>query len=149
MKLKTLLFLVTLGFLVPTISFGSPAINTEDNVAGLVSMDEMVADKTYTAEELKILQKEEKQQVRMERRMARVEKFMNSKLGQKLLGGLDDPVDKWFWFWVIGWGAGIILTVIAGATLTAGSFGVLWALAYLGWLAGSVSLIIWLVKKFS
>ena len=149
MKLKTLLFLVTLGFLVPTISFGSPAINTEDNVAGLVSMDEMVADKTYTAEELKILQKEEKQQVRMERRMARVEKFMNSKLGQKLLGGLDDPVDKWFWFWVIGWGAGIILTVIAGATLTAGSFGVLWALAYLAWLAGSVSLIIWLVKKFS
>lgn len=149
MKLKTLLFLVALGFLLPTISMGSPTINTEDNVAGLVSMDEMVADKTFTAQELKILQKEEKQQLRMERRMARVEKFMSSKLGQKLLGGLDDPVDKWFWFWVIGWGAGIVLTVIAGATLSAGSFGVLWALAYLAWLAGSVSLIIWLVKKFS
>jgi len=149
MNLKTLLFQVALGFLLPTISMASPTINTEDNVAGLVSMDEMVADKTLTAQELKILQKEEKQQVRMERRMARVEKFMNSKLGQKLLGGLDDPVDKWFWFWVIGWGAGIILTVIAGATLSAGSFGILWLLAYLAWLAGSVSLIIWLVKKFS
>ena len=149
MKLKTVLFLLALAFMLPSLSVASPTINTEDNAAGLVSMNEMIPDKTLTAEELKMLQKEEKKQLRMERRMERVEKFMNSKLGQKLLGGLDDPVDKFFWFWIIGWGAGIVLTIIASATLSAGSFGILWLLAYLAWLAGSVSLIIWLVKKFS
>jgi hypothetical protein len=149
MKLKSLLFLVTLALLLPSLSYATPAVNTEDHQAGIVTMDEMVADKVLTAQELKTLKKEEKKQVRMERRMERVEKFMNSKLGQKLLGGLDDPVDKFFWFWIIGWGAGIVLTIIASAALTSGSFGVLWLLAYLAWLAGSVSLIVWLVKKFS
>ena len=141
--------MIALILALPTLSSASPVINTEDNPAGLVTMDEMVADKTLTAQELKVLKKEEKKQIRMERRMARVEKFMSSKKGQKLLGGLDDPVDKWFWFWIIGWGAGIVLTIIAAAALTSGTFGILWLLAYLAWLAGSVSLIIWLVKKFS
>ena len=141
--------MIAMVLALPTFSVATPVINTEDNTAGLVTMDEMVADKTLTAQELKVLQKEEKKQIRMERRMERVEKFMSSKLGQKLLGGLDDPVDKWFWFWIIGWGAGIVLTIIASAALASGTFGVLWLLAYLAWLAGSVSLIIWLVKKFS
>src|SRR5688572_18358736 len=114
MKLKSLLFLFALSLMMPGMSSAS-SINTEDNPAGLITMDEMIADKVLTAEEIKVLQKEEKKQVRMERRVARVEKFMNSKWGQKLLGGLDDPVDKWFWFWIIGWGAGIVLTVIAAA----------------------------------
>lgn len=149
MKLKTLLFLVTLALLVPSLSIASPAINTEDNPAGLVTMHEMVADKVLTAQELKTLKKEEKKQMRMERRMERVEKFMQTKMGQKLLGGLSDPVDKFFWFWIIGWGAGIVLTVIASAALLSGGFSILWLLAYLAWLAGSISLIIWLVKKFS
>jgi hypothetical protein len=149
MKFQALLFLIALAFMIPSLSIASPVVNTEDNVEGLVTMDEMVADKVLTAQEIKVLKKEEKQQVRMERRMARVEKFMQSKMGQRLLGGLDDPVDKFFWFWIIGWGAGILLTVLAAATITGGGFGVLWLLAYLAWLAGSVSLIIWLVKKFS
>ena len=147
MKLKALLFLFALSLLMPGMSSAS-SINTEDNQAGLVTMDEMIADKVLTAQELKVLQKEEKKQVRMERRMAKVEKFMQSKLGQKLMGGLDDPVDKWFWYWIIGWGAGIVLLVIATASLGTG-FGILGILATLAWLFGSVSLIIWLVKKFS
>lgn len=149
MNVKSLLLLFAVAMMMPCLSTGSPVINTEDNAEGLISMNEMVADKVLTAQELKVLKKEEKKLVRMERRMERVEKFMQSKLGQKLLGGLDDPVDKFFWFWIIGWGAGIILTVIAAAALTTGTFGVLWLLAYLAWLAGSISLIIWLVKKFS
>ena len=149
MKLKSLLFLVSLALLLPSLSRATTPVNTEDNPAGLITMEEMVVDKVLTAQELKTLAKEEKKQVRMERRIERVEKFMQSKMGQKLLGGLDDPVDKWFWFWIIGWGAGIVLTIIASAALASGTFGVLWLLAYLAWLAGSVSLIIWLVKKFS
>ena len=149
MKLQALLFLIALAFTIPQLSIASPVVNTEDNVEGLVTMDEMVSDKVLTAQEIKVLKKEEKQQVRMERRMARVEKFMQSKMGQRLLGGLDDPVDKFFWYWIIGWGAGIVLSVLAAATITGGGFGVLWLLAYLAWLAGSVALIVWLVKKFS
>lgn len=149
MKLKSLLFLISLTILVPSVSRAAVVVNTEDHPAGTITMDEMVMDKTLTAQEIKMLQKEEKQQVRMEKRMARVEKFMNSKMGQKLLGGLDDPVDKFFWFWIIGWGAGIVLSILAAATLTGGGFGVLWLLATLAYLAGSVSLIVWLVKKFA
>jgi len=146
MKFNSLLILISLALLLPSMSMAAPSVNTEDNPAGLVAMDEMVANKALTAQELKTLQKEEKNQVRMEHRMARVQKFMNSKMGQKLLGGLDDPIDKWFWFWVIGWGAGIVISIIAGA---AGGFTLLWALASLAYLAGSISLILWLVKKFS
>lgn len=149
MKCKLLHFLISVSILLPAMAFAAPIVNTEDQPAGIVTMDEMVADKVMTAEELKVLQKEEKKQLRMERRMERLEKFMNSKLGQKLLGGLDDPVDKFFWYWIIGWGVGILLSIIAAATLTGGGFGILWLLAYLAYLAGSVALIVWLVKKFS
>src|SRR5687768_10015647 len=148
MKLKTLLFLVTLAIVLPSMSIAAPAINTEDRVAGLVSMDELTTDKTLTAQEIKILQKAEKQQVRMERRMARIEKFMSTKMGQKLLGGLDDPVDKWFWFWIIGWGAAIVFSILAAAS-SAGGFGILGALSLLFGLGGTVALIVWLVQKFS
>lgn len=149
MKLKSLLFLISLTLLLPSMSMAAPSINTEDNPAGIVMMDDMVADKALSAQELKTLKKEEKQLERSERRIARVEKFMNSKMGQKLLGGLDDPVDKFFWFWIIGWGIGIVLSILAAATITGGGFGILWLVAYLAYLAGSVSLIVWLVKKFS
>lgn len=149
MKFQALLLPVALVFLSPVMYAASPVLNTEDNVAGIVTMNEMIPDKAPSAQELKVLRKEEKKMVRMERRMQRVEKFMNSKLGQKLLGGLNDPVDKWFWFWIIGWGAGIVLSILAAATVTGGGFGALWLLASLAWLAGSIALIVWLVQKFS
>jgi len=149
MKLNFLLTLIFLALLLPSISIASPAVNTEDNPAGLVAMDQMVIDQALTTQEIKTLKKEEKNQVRTEHRMARFEKFMNSKMGQKLLGGLDDPIDKWFWYWVIGWGAGILFSIIASAVITGGGFGILWLVAYLCYLGGSVALILWLVNKFS
>lgn len=149
MKLKTLLLLMAFAAFTPAVSFAAPTINTEDQPAGLISMHEMVADKALTTKELKVLKQEERKQLRMERRMARLEKFMNSKMGQKLLGGLSDPVDKFFWYWVIGWGVGIVFSILAAATLLSGGFSILWLIAYLAYLAGSVSLIVWLVKKFS
>lgn len=149
MKFQALLLPVALVFLTQVTYATTPVANTEDHVAGIVTMNEMIPDKAPTAQELKILRKEEKKMARMERRMERLEKFMNSKLGQKLLGGLSDPVDKWFWFWIIGWGAGIVLSILAAATVTGGGFGALWLLASLAWLAGSIALIVWLVQKFS
>lgn len=80
------------------------------------------------------------------------------KFAQKVakIGGLGDPVDKWFWFWIIGWGAAILLSIIASVVLVgaafSGGFGigaVLYIFAYLAGLFGTVSLIVWLIKKFS
>ena len=65
---------------------------------------------------------------------------------------LQDPVNKWMWFWILGWGAGLVLTIIAAATVASGSlggFGIVYGLASLAFLFGTISLIVWLVKKFS
>jgi len=63
------------------------------------------------------------------------------------IGGLGDPVDKWFWFWIIGWGAGILLTAILPQFASLG-----WLFQLIGSLAGvfgTVSLVVWLIKKFA
>ncbi len=67
---------------------------------------------------------------------------------------LQDPVNKWMWYWILGWGAAIVLSIIAVATVTASvggatSFGILYLLASLLGLFGTISLIVWLVKKFA
>ena len=146
MMLKPLLLIVSLAFLVPSLSMAAPAVNTEDTRAGIVTMDELNESKVLTTAEIKAMKAGEKKQLRMERRMARLEKFMNTKMGQKLLEGLNDPVDRFFWYWIIAWGIGLILILLAAGT---SGFGVIGVLATLAWLAGSVSLIVWLVKKFS
>lgn len=48
-----------------------------------------------------------------------------------------DPVEKWFWFWIFGWGLGLIVLFLP----------VLWYLSSLLFLFGTISLIIWLIKK--
>ena len=78
--------------------------------------------------------------------MAKFQKFMQSKKGQKMLGGLDDPIDKYFWYAVIGWGAAIVFAIINSAINILGIFTLL---ASLFALAGTVALVIWLIKKFS
>ncbi len=67
-----------------------------------------------------------------------------------------DPVQKWMWFWIFGWSAAILLSIIGAVVAVGGAlsggFGIGAILVLLGWLAGlfgTVSLIIWLVKKFS
>ncbi len=84
-----------------------------------------------------------KKEFKAQKRMAKFEKLFKK-------AGVDfsDPVNKWMWFWIFGWGAGLVLSILAAATVTSG-FGALWLLSSLCWLAGSVSLVIWLVKKFS
>ena len=50
-----------------------------------------------------------------------------------------DPVQKWMWFWIFGWGIGLVLLFVP----------VLWVLSSLFFLFGTISLIVWLVKKAS
>lgn len=157
MKLKNLLLLFGFALLAQGVTFAnSNVINLEDHKEGLISLEDAASHSSLT----KSLQKESKQlerkQKRTAKKMARLQKFMSSKKGQKLLGGLDDPVDKFFWYWVIGWGAAIVLSIIASAVAVggvfSGGFGAAYIIALIGWLlglAGTVALIVWLVKKFS
>jgi hypothetical protein len=57
------------------------------------------------------------------------------------IGGIDDPVDKWFWYWIIGWGAAIVLSALHSGWI----FGVLSGLAVT---FGTVALVIWLIKRY-
>ncbi len=98
---------------------------------------------TVSAEQMKI----NKKAFTMQRREAKATHIL-SKSGIDL----QDPVNKWMWFWILGWGAGLVLTIIAAATVASGSvgsFGLVYGLASLAFLFGTISLIVWLVKKFS
>ena len=66
-----------------------------------------------------------------------------------------DPVDKWMWFWIFGWAAGLLLSILAVAFATGGVYGggfgiaaILATFSWLAWLFGTVALVVWLVKKF-
>ena len=102
--------------------------------------------------EIKKQARQEKRMERHQKRMAKIQEWLNNK-------GLDidlqDPVEKWMWFWIFSWGAGLILGIIAAASITggiySGSFGIaalLGTIGWLCWLAGLAFLVIWLVKKF-
>jgi hypothetical protein len=160
MKIKYLLLTLSLALVVTT-GYAGNSVNTEDNPGGGVLMEDLMADKATLKAEKQLdrqLLKAEKQEYRAEKRMAWFSKVINKKMAKsknKALGGLDDPVDKYFWYWLIGWGAGLLLTIIASAIAVGGAFsggfGVAWVLFLVGWLCwigGTVMGIIWLVKKF-
>jgi hypothetical protein len=137
-----------LHFLITTFAYDLSAtipVNTEDIVAGEICMYEMVYDKVLTKGEMKILRKEERKLLRTEKRMERFQRLLQSPKIQQRIGGLNDPVDRWFWFWIGGWGIGLLLTILTGGMLASGGIGILW---FLFFVAGSVSLVVWLLKKF-
>lgn len=116
----------------------------EANSAAAVAADKM------TKKELRQQKRMLRKQNRMQKRMERLQRFMEKR-------GVDfsDPVDKWMWFWIFGWGAGLLLTILApilfvstGSLTGLGAAGIIWLLASLAYLFGTVSLVIWLVKKF-
>ncbi len=89
----------------------------------------------------------DKKQLRVQRRLLKLQHLLTSEKGMSMMGGLDDSVDKFFWFWLIGWGAGFLMILIGSAIVT-GGFGILSILGVLFALGGTLSLIAWLVKKF-
>ena len=55
---------------------------------------------------------------------------------QKAAIDLDDPVDKWMWFWLLSWGASIVIGILLSGWL-----------ARLLFAAGTIFLIIWLIRR--
>ncbi len=99
--------------------------------------------------------KEGKKIKKIEKQLGKLESKIKKKLSKKALKGdradvdFEDDVDKWMWFWIFGWGLGIVLPVLA-SVLSLGLVSTL--IGLIGALAatfGTVSLVIWLVKKFS
>lgn len=161
---------MTFGLFTLALSADSSAdnvINSEDHAEGVVSMHDA---NTLTKAELRAQKRQERKLLRQERREFKREKrranaieHIQKKLVKKQeklakkgesLGGIGDPVDKWFWYWLIAWGAALVLNIVfwAAATSGAGLFSGGWLLigllSTLLWLGGIVCLIIWLINKF-
>lgn len=129
------------------------AINTVNNTVagnGVALPIELASGHGMTRTEAKAIQKAEKKQVRTQKRIAMVQKYLAKNMAKKAID-FKDPVNKWLWFGVFGWGAGLVLWILAAAVTTGGGFlggGFLGLLASLAWLFGTVAFVIWLVKKF-
>ncbi|MFQ5447497.1 MAG: hypothetical protein ACE5FF_11235 [Saprospiraceae bacterium] len=134
--------------------------------ASAVSLTKKGETETMTRQDVKssafvpgenLTKRQERRLKRGERRLNKLEKKLNKRgKSLKALGiDLSDPVDKWMWYWIFGWGAALVLYIIASAIATgsvySGGFGIAVLFAYLGWIAGlfgTVALVIWLLKKF-
>jgi len=133
MPLKTVFLILCTVFVVQ----GAFAVNSAPTVKGEgepVTLTTKKMDKKILKQEKKAF----KQQKKIERRAKVFNIIASSPAAKKALGGLNDPVDKFFWYWVIGWGASIVLGAIPGGFLV----------AWIPFLAGAVFGILWIIKKF-
>ncbi|MEO5583751.1 MAG: hypothetical protein ABIR66_13755 [Saprospiraceae bacterium] len=122
------------------------AVNSVKNLVpgnGIELQISNVKSNTLSNVEARAIQKAERKEFRNQKRLAMVEKFMTKKMAKKAID-FKDPVNKWLWFGIFGWGAGLLLWIIAGSVFSGG----IGLLASLAWLFGTVSFVIWLVKKF-
>lgn len=132
-----------LSFAVNTVEKSLPINGTEKKIT-------LVESKTLTKSEAKAIQKLERKEAKNQKRLALVQKMMMKNYAKKAVD-FKDPVNKWLWFGVFGWGAAFVLWILAAALVTGGGFlggGFLGLLASLVGLFGTISFVIWLVKKF-
>lgn len=85
-----------------------------------------------------------KKQARLEKRIAKMQK---KAAAQDV--DFNDDTQKWMWFWIFSWILALIFPIIGIITGGLGGAILLSALAGLLALSGTVSLVIWLVKKFA
>ena len=83
---------------------------------------------------------DKKKAAKLDKKLQKLERKIDKKIAKAEAEGVDfqDPVEKWFWFWIFGWGIAIILGIIG-----LGTFATIFAVA------GFVALVLWLVNKFS
>jgi ABC-type multidrug transport system fused ATPase/permease subunit len=142
MKSKLLAFILVIavmyqsGYSVNTVKNLVPGNGTEQQIS-------TVKSNVLSKAEAKSIQKLERKEFRTQKRLAMVQRFMAKKMAKKAID-FQDPVNKWLGFGVFGWGAGLLLWIIAGSVFSGG----IGLLASLCWLFGTVSFVIWLVKKF-
>ena len=142
MKSKILAFVL----MIAVITQSGYAVNTIKNLLpgnGVEQQINTVKSNTLSKAEAKSIQKAERKEFRTQKRIAMVQRFMAKKMAKKAID-FQDPVNKWLWFGIFGWGAGLLLWIIAGSVLSGG----IGLLASLCWLFGTVAFVIWLVKKF-
>ena len=120
-------------------------VNTEDFAMGSTGMSERSTDQTIITHKGRSDRSGEKIIRRVEKLIERLENNLQSRMEKKSLGNINDPVDKWFWFWGISWGLGIMISIFTAGAVVGTGIGLLWWLLFA---IGSVSLVIWLVKKF-
>jgi hypothetical protein len=118
-------------------------INTEDHPDGAITQEQFILDQHSSRQELRNLQKEENRYQKLENKFKKI--YASKQSRHHPINGFSDPVDKWFWIWAIGWGVGILITIISGASIASGFLGILWFSLFI---IGSIALIIWLIKKF-
>lgn len=164
MKMKSLLLVFVLGLLTTAMYADTKTnVNSEDHPDGAIAMEDAYSSKALTKKELRLqkkndkkLLKAEKKQYRMEKRSAWVMKILERKMAKskKDIGGIDDPVDKWFWYWLLGWGGALVISILfwslagSGAGFYSGTWLIFGLLSTLLWIGGTVALIIWLINKF-
>jgi len=141
-NILTLSMLLVFSLAATTVMAGNP-INSEDNVAGIVSMDDAYSSKAMTKADMraakradKIALKAEKKQIRQEKRMVKINNFIAKHFGNSALGGLDDPIDKFLWWAIIAAGVAIIFSFIW------------WPISTIFWIGSIVLLVLWIIKKY-
>ena len=85
-----------------------------------------------------------KKQARLEKRIAKMQKRAAA---QDI--DFSDDTQKWMWFWIFGWALAAVLPIVGLIIGGVGGVAIFSVLAGLLGLFGTVSLVIWLVKKFS
>ncbi len=146
MKIK-LFTAIVVAALTCQMSFAINSVEKSLPINGVEKKISLVESKTLTKTEAKAIQKLEKKEARNQKRLGMLQKMMVKKMHKNAVD-FKDPVNKWLWFGIFGWGAGLLLSILSWSVVTAGGFGVLWLLASLAYLFGTVSFVIWLVKKF-
>jgi hypothetical protein len=96
----------------------------------------IIVPKTTTAASPSIEQqkKDLKKEFKAQKRLAKMERILKRAID------FNDPVEKWMWFWIFGWGIAVVLSTFLWSSVV--------YLPGLFWAAGTVCLIIWIVKKF-
>ena len=142
MKRKTL----TLFLALAVICQSGLAVNSVKNLVpgnGIEQQISTVKSKTLSKAEARSIQKAERKEFRTQKRIAFVQRIMAKKMAKNAID-FKDPVNKWLWFAIFGFGAALLLTILVGSTYSGG----IAILASLAWLFGAVAFVIWLVKKY-
>jgi len=124
-------------------------VNQEDYGVGIVSMCDLIDGDHANAliahgekrarKRLRAVKKQERRDRRIERVADWIHKRMikRAEKGKRIIGGFDDPVDKWFWYWMIAWGGAIVFAVV-GVGIIVGLLA----------LAGIAFAVIWILERF-
>lgn len=120
-----------------TLIFSYTAVSASNAVSAKESRQELV--KKVIDQKGDVLM-EKMTDSKMMKKATKLAKFFGKRFGDDKVDFQTEP-DKWMWFWLAGWAIGLLLSIM-------GYFiPFIWILSSLFWLAGSICLIIWILKK--